>query len=66
VNDLAVHLALFSFTGLAIVTLGSFFGDVDDRPAVANIPRRLLVFFCGCGLVAAVLVVLEHTLASVR
>ena len=65
-NDLPFHICLFVIVGLAIVSLGSFFGDTADEPALRNIPRRLVVFFVGCGLVAAVLLVIEHTVASVR
>ena len=64
-KDLPIHLLLFAIVGVAIVVLGSFFGDSTDGPALANIPRRLLVFFAGCGLVALILLVIEHTVASV-
>jgi hypothetical protein len=57
---------LFAFVGLSIVTLGSFFGETEDRPALAHVPWRLLVFFGGCGLIALILIVLEHTVAAVR
>jgi hypothetical protein len=66
VNDLPTHILLFLFVGLAIVSLGSFFGDTEDAPAIGNIPRRLLVFFAGCGVVALLLLVLEHTVAAVN
>jgi hypothetical protein len=65
-NDLPIHLLLFAIIGIAIVTLGSFFGDAADAAALANIPRRLLVFFAGCGLVALVLLAIEHTVAAAR
>jgi hypothetical protein len=65
-NDLFVHILLFSIVGLAIVSLGSFFGDTADRPALGSIPRRLVMFFAGCAFVALILLVLEHTVASVR
>jgi hypothetical protein len=65
-NDLPIHLLLFALVGIAIVTMGSFFGDTADGPALANIPRRLVVFFAGCGLVALILLVIEHTVASVN
>jgi hypothetical protein len=66
VNDLGLHLLLFAIVGIAIVAMGSFFGDVDDGPALSNIPRRLLVFFGGCGVVALVLLAIEHTVAAVK
>jgi hypothetical protein len=65
VNDLPIHLLLFLFVGVAIVSLGSFFGDTEDAQALGNIPRRLVVFFAGCGVVALLLLVIEHTVAAV-
>ena len=38
-------------------------GDTADAPALRSMPRRLLVFFAGCALVALILLVLEHTVA---
>lgn len=64
-NDLFVHILLFAVVGLAIVTLGSFFGEATDGAAFGNVPRRLIVFFAGCALVALILLVIEHTVASV-
>lgn len=65
-NDLFVHILLFAVVGLAIVMLGSFFGDAADAAAMRNVPRRLVVFFAGCALVALVLLAIEHTVASVH
>lgn len=62
-NDLPLHFVLFAIIGIAIVALGSFFGDTTDAPALRSMPRRLLVFFAGCALVALILLVIEHTLA---
>ena len=62
-NELPLHRLLFAIIGVAIVALGSFFGDTSDAAALRSMPRRLLVFFAGCALVAAILLVLEHTVA---
>ena len=64
-NDLAFHLILFAFAGSVIVLISSFFGEPDDRKAVRALPKRILVFFGGCALIAAIILVLEHTVASV-
>ncbi|MAE27840.1 MAG: hypothetical protein QF599_05590 [Planctomycetota bacterium] len=65
-NDLALHILLFCVAGLVVVLLGALYGEADDRRALRSVPRRLLVFLFGCGAVAAVLLLLEHTLASVN
>ena len=65
-NDLGLHLLLFSIVGVAIVTLSAFFSEVEDDRALKTIPRRLLFFFVGCTLISVVLIVFEHTVASVH
>jgi len=65
VNDLGTHLLLFAITGFVIVVLSSLFSESDDTAAFRTVPRRLLFFFVGCGAVAAVMLVLEHTVASI-
>jgi len=66
VNDLPFHLLLFAFTGTVIVTISSFFSEADDQAALRALPRRVLVFLGGCGLIAVVMLILEHTVASVH
>jgi hypothetical protein len=51
--------------GLAIAGIGAIYSVPDDRRALRSVPRRLAVFLLGCGLVAGVLLLVEHTLASV-
>ena len=65
-NDLGFHLVLFSIVGLAIVAINAIFAEPDDRKALHTLPKRLMVFFAGCGIVAALLLLIEHTVASVR
>ena len=36
----------------------------DDRAALASLPRRLIVFYASCGLLALVMLFCEHTFAS--
>ncbi|HJO26637.1 MAG: hypothetical protein CMK00_01490 [Planctomycetes bacterium] len=64
-NDLGLHILLFLAVSLVVVLLGALYADGDDGRALRSIPRRLLVFVVGCGAVAAVILILEHTLASV-
>lgn len=64
-NDLGTHLLLFSVVGVAIVALSAFFSEAEDDRALRTIPRRLLFFFVGCTILAAVLIVFELTVASV-
>jgi hypothetical protein len=66
VRDLGFHLVLFLFLGIAIVTLSAFFVEAEDRAALRSLPRRLLVFFVGCAVLAALMLLAEHTVASVH
>ncbi len=64
-SDLLVHLLLFLVVCLAIVVLGAFYADPDDRRALRSLPRRLTAFVLGCVVLAAAILICEHTLASV-
>ncbi len=55
-NDLGTHLALFALIGIAIVVVSTFYAEPDERKAWRSLPRRLAVFFVGCGLLALVVV----------
>ena len=64
-NDLPFHLILFLVSGTVIVVISCMFSETDDRAALKILPRRLLYFFVGCAAVALIMLVLEHTVASV-
>lgn len=64
-NDLGVHLALFLFMSVAIVAFGVMFSEPDDAAALRSFPKRWMWFVAGCALLVAVMLVVEHTLASV-
>jgi hypothetical protein len=64
VKDLGVHLLLFLTIAVAIVTLGVFYSDAEDRPAFRAWPRRMLTFCVGCLVLVAIMLVCEHTFAS--
>lgn len=64
-TDLLIHLGLFSIAALVIVTLGAFYAEPDDAKALRSLPRRFFTFMLGCGLLAAVMLICEHTFASV-
>lgn len=65
-NDVLVHLGLFALIGAGIVTLAAFYTEADDAKALRGWPRRFAVFVVGCGILAALLIAAEHTVASVR
>ncbi|HTF90416.1 MAG TPA: hypothetical protein VK843_18510 [Planctomycetota bacterium] len=65
-SEIVVHILLFLVASLAIVGLGSCYADAADGPALRNFPRRFLMFLAGCGLLAAIMILLEHTVASVN
>jgi hypothetical protein len=66
VNDLGIHLLLFSGIGIGIVTMAALYSDSVDASALRGLPRRFLVFAFGCGVLAALLIVAEMTVASAR
>ena len=63
-NDLVQHIALFLGASLPIVALGAFFAEPDDARAFASLPKRLLTFVVGCAILAAVMLICEHTFAA--
>ena len=63
-KDPLVHALLFLCVAVAIVTLGVFYGDADDAAARKAWPRRMLTFVLGCIVLVAVVLVCEHTFAS--
>lgn len=65
-NDLVVHLVLFTVLSAVIVLMSAFFSETDDAKALRSFPKRLIVFFVGCGILTGVLLLCEHTLASVN
>jgi hypothetical protein len=65
-KDLGVHGLLFLFAGFVIVIIGTLFSETDDARARAILPRRLLRFFLGSLLVLGIMLICEHTLASVH
>lgn len=65
-SGVTLHVLLFLLASVAIVGLGSCYSDAEDGPALRNFPRRYLMFVAGCGLLALVMIVLEHTVASVN
>jgi len=65
-SDLLVHLGLFVFACTVIVAISCMFADSDDANAWRAFPRRWLSFMGGCGLVILVMLVFEHTFASIH
>lgn len=64
-KDLPTHLGLFTLIAVAIVVLGAAYAEPSDEAALRSMPRRLLYFFGGCALLTVIVLVLEHTVASV-
>ena len=63
--DPLVHLLLFAAIGAGIVTLAAFYAEPADKQALPALPRRFVVFVFGCGVLALLVVIAEHTVASV-
>ncbi|MEZ6015836.1 MAG: hypothetical protein R3F49_12020 [Planctomycetota bacterium] len=65
-DDLSTHVLLFLVVSAVIVAISSMFSEPEDGPALKMYPRRLLKFVVGSGLVLAVMLVCEHTFASIH
>jgi peptidoglycan/LPS O-acetylase OafA/YrhL len=63
-NDVLVHALLFALVSAVIVLLGSFHSEAEDGRAYRGYPRRLMVFLFGSAVLAGVMLVCEHTFAS--
>lgn len=59
------HVVLFLAVVVVIVTVHGFFFTTDDKQALGTLPRRLLKFLIWCGIVVGLMLVAEHTVASV-
>jgi hypothetical protein len=55
-GELLRHLVLFAVISFAIVLLGTFHAEAEDRRAFAALPRRALTFVVGCGILALLVV----------
>jgi hypothetical protein len=65
-KDLGVHLALLLLISTAIVTLGAFYGEADDRAARALWPKQMAKYLLGLALLVVVLLACEHTFAALE
>jgi len=65
VKDLGTHLFLFVLVSAAFVVIAAFYSEATDGPALRSVPRRLIMFLLGCAVLAGVMLLVEHTLASV-
>lgn len=63
-KDLPIHLLLFFVAGTIIVLVGAMYAEPDDKRMLEVLPRRLITFFLGCAAVTAVMLICEHTFAS--
>jgi hypothetical protein len=63
--QLVQHVAFFLVLSLAIVVMGTFYGETEDRPAFRALPRRYGVFLASCLVVAGVMLLCEHLFAAV-
>lgn len=64
-NDLGFHIGLFLFSTLVIVAVSCMFTEADDQKAIKLFPRRYLTFVLVSTVVVVVMLVVEHTFASV-
>ena len=64
-KDLGVHLLLFAFVSFAIAVVGAMFTETNDAKALRRVPSRFVVFALGCAVLTAIMLICEHTFASV-
>ena len=64
-SGLLLHAGFFLLLSVPIVVIGAFYSEPEDGPALRSLPRRYGVFVGACGIVAAVMLVLEAMFASV-
>lgn len=60
-----LHVVLFLGVAAVIVAIGCMFAEADDKRALAIFPRRFGLFVFWSAVVTALMLVAEHTLASV-
>lgn len=65
-KDIWFHLLLFLAASTIIVTVSCMFTEADDAEALRSFPRRWVTFIGGCALVAVLMLVAEHTFASIN
>lgn len=65
-KDIGLHLLLLILAGTAITVVTTLFAEPDDGEALRALPRRWLKFFLTTAAVIAVMLLLEHTVATVN
>ena len=65
-DDLPIHLTLFLILSAVIVLIGTFYSEPNDAQALRSFPKKLFVFFVGCGILTGLILLAEHTVASVH
>ncbi|MFT7678442.1 MAG: hypothetical protein ACI8QC_002435 [Planctomycetota bacterium] len=65
-KDIWFHLGLFLAASTIIVMVSCMFSEADDAKALKSFPRRWTTFIGGCALVAVLMLVAEHTFASIN
>lgn len=62
--DPLVHALFFLLAAVAIVFAGSTFSELQDAPLLRALPKKVAWFCLWCAVLALLVLVLEHTLAS--
>ncbi len=63
--ELGIHILLFTLVAGGIVLMGAFYAEGGNATALASVPRRLFMFLASCALLAGIMLLCEHTFASV-
>ena len=64
-DDLGFHIALFLATAAVVVATSCMFSEPEDGAALKAFPVRYFKFLVGSAVVLVLMLVFEHTFASV-
>jgi len=64
-KDVWVHTGLFLVVSAVFIVIAAFYSEAEDVPALRSMPRRFVYFVLGCLVLAGLMLVFEHTIASV-
>ena len=65
-DDLGLHIALFLLSAMVIVAVTCMYTEAEDGKAIRLFPRRCATFVLASAAIVVVMIVVQHTMASVH
>jgi preprotein translocase subunit Sec61beta len=65
-DDLGLHIALFLLSAMVIVAVTCMYTEAEDGKAIRLFPRRYATFVLASAAIVVVMIVVQHTMASVH